>query len=300
MRAACHGFLIVAAFAAAVPGAAATLTRAGDGAAVAADQADAALSADSLVAVLAAGESLVLADQRLRATADSRAMINLSSEFLTVAVTRGRMRLGEGPAAAAGEALLLALDGTRVQRLGFNAARLAATLSPGARPLLAEDLEAVLAGQRRSAFWGAWEPLRVNARAPAGAATEALRAAYLSDPAIVRQRRQAAGVAEVGTRSRRVAEAFLAALRDGDEAAVASMIDPLPFFALAGPRAIGDGRRRAAAALIADASLRAGLSSVRIGAAGDGSIALVSDTRSWRLLLVPRDRALFVAALEPA
>lgn len=301
MRAARDSILIMAAFAGTAPASGATLVRAGDGAAVAAEQADANLAQDSLVASLAAGESLAVADQRLHADADSRAMISLSSEFLTIAVTYGRMRLEGGPAASPGGVLLLALDGDRIQRLAFDGARLAATLSPGARTLIGEDLEAVAARQRRGAFWGAWEPLRVNARAPDAPAAEALRATYLSDPAIVRQRRAAAGMAGVAERGRIATDAFLAAYRAGDAPALAALLDPAPFLDRSGAAGVEEGRLRAAAVLLADVRLQPVLAAApTVSMAPDGGAAMLDGPQGrWRLSLVARDRAMFVSGLEP-
>lgn len=301
MRAARDSILIIVALAGTAPASSATLVRAGDGAAVAAEQVDANLAQDSLVVALAAGESLAVVDQQLRADGDSRAMISLSSEFLTIAVTHGRMRLEGGPTAGPGGVLLLALDGDRVQRLAFNAARLSATLSPGARPLIGEDLEGVIALQRRGAFWGSYEPLRVNARAPGAPGAEALRATYLSEPAIVRQRRAAAGMVTVADRGRIAANAFLAAYRADDAAALAALLDPAPFLDQGGAAGVDEGRLRAAAALLADVRLQPVLAAApAVSMAPDGSAALFDGPQGrWRLALVARDRAMFISGMEP-
>lgn len=276
------------------------LTRAADGAAVPAEMADSTLASDQLVVALSAGEQIRLADQALTAETNGRALVALSSEFLTVAVTAGRLRLGEGPAAGPGQALVLALDGARIQRLGFDPRPLAASLTPGARALLGADVAGLVRARRRAAFWGSWEPFRVNARAPGPAALEQARMAYLGAPAIVAQRRQSAQVADAETRISRAAASFLSAWRERDAAALAALLDPAPFLARAGGSDLGERRARAATALLADPSLGA-LAGAQPGAvdARTGTAELTAADRRWRLHLVPRDRALFVAALEP-
>lgn len=278
----------------------AVLTRASDGAAVSEPMAGAVLASDQLVIAMSAGERVRLADQELVAEADGRALVALSTEFLTVAVTAGRLRLGNGPSAGPGQALLLALDGARIQRLGFDPRPLSASLTPGARSLLGEDIATLVRARRRAAFWGGWEPFRVNARAPGAAALERSRMAYLGTPTIVSQRRQSAQVADVETRLSRAAASFLNAWRDRDSAALAALLDPAPFLARAGAGDLGEWRARAATALFADPSL-AGLGAAQTGTidARGGTVLVVAADRRWRLRLVARDRALFVAALEP-
>jgi len=281
---------------------AAEFTRAGDGSSLAADAVDRAMAGDSLVASLEGGDRVSIADLSLVADEPSRAMLVLSSEFLTVAVTSGRLRFEEGPSAGPGQALLVALDGSRIQRLAFNAARLSASLSPGARSRLGADVELLVAAQRRAAFWGTYQPLRVNARAQGPAAVEVQRQAYLAQPAIVAQRRAAAGEASVAARGRMAVDAFLAAYARGDAATLAALLDPAPFMAVGGAAAVEQGRSLAAAELLADDRLRALLAAPpAVAMAEDGASALLETGGGrWRLALAPRDRAIFVQSLEPA
>lgn len=280
-------------------GRATDLVRASDGSVVA-ERAEQALAEDRLVLALAADETIELAGAEFRADADSRALVALSSELLTVAVTHGRLFQG-GVAAGPGEALVIALDGNRTQRLLFDAARLAETLSPGARPLLAGDLEPLARSQRRGRFWGAWQPLRVNARAPGPIALESARMSYLGDPAVVAQRRAAAGDAEPSTRARLAAEAFLAAYLAGDAERIAGLLDPAPFLTRAGAGELAQRRAGAAANLLRDGNLQRTLGSARLASvAEDGSSAtLETPSASWRLALALRDRAVFIIGLEP-
>jgi hypothetical protein len=258
------------------------------------------LVSDQVIVSMSAGERIRLADQELVAETDGRALIALSTEFLTVAVTAGRLRLGDGPVAEPGQALLLALDGARVQRLGFDPRPLSASLTVGARSLLGEDIARLVRAQRRAAFWGGWEPFQVNARAPGAARLEQSRMAYLGTPAIVAQRRQSAQVTNVETRLGRAAGSFLSAWRDRDAAALAALLDPAPFLARAGATDLGQLRARAAAALFSDPSLSA-LGEAQAGTidARGGTVLVAAGDRRWRLQFVARDRALFVAALEP-
>ena len=277
----------------------AALASAGDGQAVEPGAIERALAHDSVVAHLDRGQRVLVADQILSADSPSRVMINLSTEFLTVVVTSGRVRFATGPAAGAGEALVVALDGNRVQRLPYDAARLAATLSPGARPLLAQDLDTITARQRRGRFWGSYERLRVNARAPGGISTEEARQSYLAEPAIVRQRRASVGLASVADRGRIAANAFLAAYAADDAHAVAALLDPAPFLSRGGTAAVEQGRLQAASTLLSDQRLRAVLASSPAMTMEGGGALLVTAQGRWRLGLVPRDRALFVTGLEP-
>ena len=275
------------------------LVRASNGAAAIA-QPDRALGEDRLVLVMAEGETVALAGLEFRAEAESRALVALSSELLTLAVTHGRIVQG-GKTAGAGQALVVTLDGVRTQRLHFDAARLASTLSPGAQALLGEDLAALTRSQRRGRFWGTWQPLRVNARAPVPAALEAARMSYLGNPAIVAQRRAAAGSAEPSARARLAAEAFLTAYAAGDAVRLSGLLDPAPFLARTDAAGLARSRDAAAADLLGDSNLRRTLASARLAAvAEDGSSAtLETPSGNWRLSLAPRDRALFVTGLEP-
>jgi hypothetical protein len=295
--------LVLSLAVAAQPGLAAEpeLINASDGAAIAADAIEAALARDSVEVSLAAGDQLRIADLRLAADGPSRAMISLSSEFLTIAVTSGRISVDGGRAARAGQALVVALDSRRVERLAFDAERLQSTLTPGAGPLVRGELEQLARRQRRGAFWGAYEPLQVNARVPGPIASEAVRASYLSEPVVLGQRRAAAGQAGDEVRLQHITTAFLAAYSTGDAAGLAALLDPAPFLAESGVRSLTDRRREAAASLLADPALRAALAGATIGtAAADGrSAVLQAGAARWRLNLVARDRALFISSLEP-
>ena len=277
---------------------AAQVVRVSDGAPVTA--VDSVLSQQPAAFSLGAGESLSIARMTFTAGGETRGLAALSSELLTIAVTHGRLSQG-GISAGPGQALVIALDGTRTQRLYFDAARLAASLSPGARPLLAQDIAAIARGQRRARFWGAWQPLRVNARMPGPPALEAARMRYLGEPAIVAQRRASASAADPTVRLHEVAEAFLSAWRSADAETIAALLDPAPFLSRGTAAELTPLRRAAAASLLADPGLR-NVADAQTGGADlqTKSVALSSAGRSWRLRLVPRDRAWFVAALEPA
>jgi len=272
-----------------------TIQRAADAATIAPEAIGATLSGDNLVVSLEAGERLAIADQMLAAEVSSRALVTLSSEFLSIAVTAGRMRFESGPSAGAGRVLLLALDGNRPQSLAFDAARLAATLSPGARPLIGADLDRLARVQRKARFWGSYTPLRVNARAQSDAATETVRTAYLSDPAILAQRRVA-----LPARPRHAITAFLDAFRAGDAVKVAALLDPAPFLDRSGMDGIGAGRLRAATTILGDERLRTALLAAGEPAwADDGSATLDGPAGRWRIMLAARDRAFFVTRVEP-
>ena len=270
--------------------------RASDGAEAPAETMEAALAEDSLVIILGGGEAISLFGLEARATAPTRLFVTLSSEFLTAAVASGRIEASSGQQARAGDALVLQIDGGVVSRRAFDAERLAASNSPGAAALLAADLNTLTDRQRRLHFWGYYEPTGVNAAAPSSPALEALRRSYL-DPSIIARQRHAAPEARLSL----AANDFLAALRNGDQVSVAAMLDPAPFLARVGPDGLAAARMQAAARIVADAGLRTALAS-------EPSIELAPDNQSaringvagaWRLSLVARDRAVFIAALEP-
>ena len=241
----------------------------------------------------AAGET-VLHGVSYRAEGATRALVVVSSELVTAAVIEGRLAQG-GIAARAGEALVTPIDGNRTRRYGFDAARLAATLPPAWQAEAAAPLAALAERQRRRAFWGLVEPVGVNAAAPVAPEAEAFRRAYLTNPTVLALRREAAG--DRAALARLTLARFAGALAAGEADVVADLIDPAPFTdADADPAVWRPARLAFARRLTADSALRDALAA-GIAAGPDASSGEAGG--AFRIGLVLRDRALFVAAVEP-
>lgn len=263
--------------------------------------APAAAQADSRALLsLGAGEEVVMFGTTYRAAEPTRAVVVQSSELVTAAVLEGRLAEG-ATEARGGEALVTPIDGARTRRYGFDAGRLAASL-----PLQwAEEAEAPLAAlaerQRRRAFWGLIEPIGVNAAAPVTPEAEAFRHAYLGNPTILGLRRAAAGDrnALASLTVQRFAEAVVA----GDAAVMADLIDPVPFTQASADPAIWRPARAAfAARLAADGGLAsafaASTAAIPASASPDDPVSFDLGG-AFRIGLVMRDRAMFVAEVEP-
>ena len=273
-----------------------------DGSPVVTDQVEARLADDQIVLQLGAGDQFHLFDQSITATAPTTALVALSSQFLTIAVTRGQARLATGAGAKPGQVLVVGLDVPRTQRLVFDARRLDASLSPGARSIIGPDVARLVAAQRRGAFWGQFEPLNINARAPVSPANEWARQGYLAQPAVVRLRRQGAVSASAPQRAAAAAQAFVDGYSRGDAETVGALLDPYPFMAGTNPAAAMTARRAAAGRLLADAGLRASLTgSSQVTADPSGGFATIATgDHRWHLRLVARDGVLFISSLEPS
>jgi hypothetical protein len=242
---------------------------------------------------LAAGEHITLYGNDYVARAPTLAVSVLSSEFLTVAVLDGTLADAK-IVAKAGEALVTPLDGKGTQRFAFDARRLAATLPPQWATEVGPSLDRVAARQKRARFWGRLEPVNVNATAPTSPQLEGVRASYLGNDTIVALRREANGNPQ--TLAALTAKRFAEALAAGDARAVADLIDPKPFTASgATATAWQAARLDFATKLTTDPALNAAMTSAPGPVAGDQT---AFDTGGYRIRLVPRDRAMFVTAVE--
>ncbi|MFT4027222.1 MAG: hypothetical protein QM676_10530 [Novosphingobium sp.] len=242
---------------------------------------------------LAAGEQLAAPGAAVQASEPSLVLISLSSEFSTVAVIDGAVSQA-GKRARGGDALVSPLDGTKTEVLQFDARRLAATLPPQWATEAAAPLEAIAARQKRQRFWGLLAPARVNASAPAVPALEAVRASYLGNDTIAALRRAANGNPQA--LSALTAQRFAQALHARDAATVADLIDPKPFTDTGTAAAEWQRARLAFAGRLAgDAALSGAMAAAPVAVPGDQT---AFDAGGYRIRLVPRDRALFVTAVE--
>jgi hypothetical protein len=123
---------------------------------------------------------------------------------------------------------------------------------------------------------------------------EAVRSSYLGNDAIAVLRRKAGGNPK--TLAALTAQRFAAALVARDTATVSALIDPKPFTDTgAATMAWQSARDAFASTLVQDASLVAAMAKEPAVVATDQT---AFDTGGYRIHLVPRDRAMFVTAVE--
>jgi hypothetical protein len=239
------------------------------------------------------GGSTTVAGLKLDAAETSIALVSLSSEFAAVAVISGRIASGK-QAARAGEALVAPLDGGRIRRFGFDARRLAATMPAEWAATTAAPLQAIARRQQRQRFWGRIEPVSINAGAPAAPELEGVRQSYLANPTVAGLRRAAAK--DPVKLASLTATRFAAALAAGDAATLADLIDPKPFTDTGADTAAWQAARAAfAGKLAADAALQGAMASAPTPVADDQT---AFDAGGYRIRVTPRDRAMFVTAVE--
>lgn len=242
---------------------------------------------------LAAGEQTIAWGTAVTASTPAVLLLSLSSELATVAVLEGTITHGN-QAAAAGDALVTPLESGKTRRLQFDARRLAATLPAEWLADAGASLDVVAARQEKKRFWGLLETANLNASAPVAPAVEAMRSSYLGNDAIAMLRREAAGNPQA--LAALTARRFAAALAARDAATVSALIDPKPFTDTgAAPAAWQSARDNFAASLTEDASLVAAMAKVPDAVATDQT---AFDTSGYRIRVVPRDRAVFVTAVE--
>jgi hypothetical protein len=242
---------------------------------------------------LAAGEETDAWGTVVKAGRPSVLLLSLSSEFTTIAVLDGEVSQGKLKGSA-GDALVTPVDGKTTRLLTFDARRLVATLPPEWLADAKAPLDAVAARQAKQRFWGLVRPVNLNASAPVSPAMEAVRASYLGNDAITSLRREAQGNPQ--TLAVLTAKRFAAALAARDAATVATLIDPKPFTESgAGAEVWQSARGAFASKLVTDAALTRAMASEPAAVAGDQT---AFDAGGYRIRIVPRDRAMFVTAVE--
>lgn len=257
--------------------------------------AEEAASAGRQLIKLADGENTTLFGGGYRARGTTMALVSLSSELVTVAIVSGE--LGQGKLVArAGQALVTPIDGTATRLFGYDAARLAATIPPQWAGDAAAPLAQLAAAQKRAKFWGLVEPAGINAAAPTSPQVEAVRQSYLGNATVVALRQAAQGNPQ--TLAGLTATRFAEALAAGNAAAVADLIDPKPFTDTGADAGAWQAARLSfAQKLTGDATLKAAMAAVPAAAAAAPGAFDVAG--AFRIQLVARDRAMFVATVEP-
>lgn len=240
------------------------------------------------------GDQVELHGVTYRAHGALQAVAVMSSEFTTVAVIDGALS-GGGRDAGPGQVLVTPIEHGATQRFSYDAARLRLTLRPDWLATADAPLQRVAARQRRQRFWGRLEPVNVNVTAPVSPDLEGVRAGYLANDVIAQLRRQSGG-----DRTRLApltAARFASALSAHDIEAVAALIDPKPFTDTGAAAPQWQAARRAfAAGLVADPGLARAMADAPVADPADAGSFVAGN---YRMTLVPRDRALFVVALEP-
>ena len=205
----------------------ARLSRFDSGAAVSAASLDRALIDGWVVAELDRGQSMRLWDVGVEAVEPAVVLWGLSSEFLYAAVVSGMIRTPGGDVAEAADAVVWGHMGSSAARVQpYSTRDLRAALRDQGRDEWVQALEPAHRRQERRRFWGLVRPTALNVSVPLRPEVESVRRLYLLDPAVVGTKRASASAQEL---SRRVAETFLTALRDGDTARAAALLDPGPF-----------------------------------------------------------------------
>ena len=179
------------------------------------------LVTDRSGAVLFAGRTIALED--------FSGVFGLSSEVAYVVVTAGQAADGK-VTARRGEMLLIPPLGGATTRVRYDAQRLLAGLAvthPDAAPQIAGALSDIAAGQRRGVFWGRLGRTSFNVSAP-GTADREMAARSLKAASAIETIRFS-GIAGPDALERSVVANFLAALRKGNVADVAALMDPVPF-----------------------------------------------------------------------
>lgn len=242
---------------------------------------------------LAAGEEVDAWGVVVKASAPSVLLLSLSSEFSTVAVLDGAVTQGD-IAGQPGDALVTALDGGKTRQLQFDARRLVATLQPDWLAEVKAPLGAVAAKQAKQRFWGLVQPVNLNANAPASAQMEGVRQSYLGNPTIASLRRESAGNTQL--LASLTATRFAAAVAASDTSAIADLIDPLPFTETGAEAASWQLARDSFAQQVADdGALKRAMAAAPVAVANDQT---AFDAGGYRIHVVPRDRAMFVSAVE--
>jgi hypothetical protein len=243
---------------------------------------------------LAAGEEAVLYGITFRAEENASAIVLVSSELVTAAVIEGTLLQGL-VAARAGEALVTPIDGSRPRRYGYDARRLISSLPPQWVSQAQAPLEQLSDRQARRAFWGLIEPVGTNAAAPVTPQAEAFRQAYLGNETVLGLRRAAAGDRQ--ELAALTLQRFVEAVTAGDREVIAHLIDPLPFTNASSDPAIWlPARQLVADRLLADGALAGSFDQGAITAVDENGTVVVG---GFRIGLVMRDRAMFIAAVEP-
>lgn len=242
---------------------------------------------------LEAGQSAQAYGAELTSSGGATALVSLSSEFVTVAVIEGALS-ERGTAAKAGEALIAPIDGGKIQRFGFDAQRLAATMAPEWLATTKPALDQIAVRQKRQRFWGVIERTNVNTSAPKSREMEAARSGYLGNATITALRQEAKGNPQMLAVV--TAKRFAVALAAHDAATVADLIDPKSFTDTGADTGAWQAARGSfAAKLVADDALVAAMTSEPAAVASDQT---AFDAGGYRIRLIPRDRAMFVMSVE--
>ena len=275
------------------------LYRVDDGREIADQDLERVLTESGVVASLAEGDQLGVFGTDLKARADSKVFLALSSEYFVAACLGGAIESGSA-SAEPGQVLVLHVNQQSFQTFYFDVERFLATAFLALDPEIRSTLEGVAAAHERLKFWGLLRPVGLNARAPVSPAIEEIRRSYLLSPSVVRLRREGAG--DSAKLARLVAERFVGGLVEKELEPVKSLLSPQLFQgeAEAYDRETWQMLRLRYAKTLVQSGLPGDLAQSEIQATEDSNrFRIIARERTYRLSLTAIDGMPFVAALEP-
>ena len=228
--------------------------------------------------------------------------LSLSSELFSIAIMDGEVKVASQKSkpvlGRAGDILVTPLDHFKPERFQYDAAQFLRTLPAAEFERVEPLLKPVMARQKRLIWWGAIEPVGINAQAPLSVEAEAIRRAYLSEPVIITLRTQSKG--RLSSLSEATARQFISALAAQDQDTLSALIDPMPFSEVTREARFWRlARQDYAKSVVKDENLlRAATGSIKKGPNALSWIVQQDDGAQWRLNLVIRDKAVFVSSLE--
>jgi len=195
---------------------------------VAIDQLHQASSQDWVVVHLGEGEEVSIWGSNLLAQEQTNALVGVSSEFLFVAVLDGKLSLASikrsvGP----GQTIIRRhLGNDQIKVHAYSAERLQRTFVRDGRQDLAKFLAPAVKHQADLRFWGLLRETNVNIGSPTRDSVERMRRQYLTPPAMLQTKQQAASVQQLPAA---VARSFIVAIEQEDATSAAALLDPAPF-----------------------------------------------------------------------
>ncbi len=275
------------------------LNRIDDGRAIAYQDLERILTESGVIASLAEGDQLGVFGTDLKARADSKVFLALSSEYFVAACLGGAIESGSA-SAEPGQVLVLHVDQRSFETFYFDVERFLATTYLALDPEIRSTLEGVATSHARLKFWGLLSPVGRNARAPVSPAIEEIRRSYLLTPTVVRLRREAAG--DSAKLARLVAERFVGGVVEKEVEPIKSLLSPLLFQGEteAYDRETWQMLRLRFVKTLVEGSLPGDLAQSEIQATEDNNrFQIIARERTYRLSLTAIDGMHFVAALEP-
>ena len=278
--------------------AAVSAQRTDNGAPVAPEALNAAVTRGGILVRLDAGDSVAVHRLNLRASMPAVAYVAASSEYVVAAVLAGEVA-SDGLAAGPGQALVQRIGRGGVERYAFDVDRFLASSSLLVDPDLQAALEEARTRQANRIWWGLLEPTGFNAQSPVLPAVEAARRDYLLRPAVIGVRQDARG--DRTAMARFTAERFVAAVAARDEATARDLLSPSLFFEGGRGQTEWLTLRAAFARELVNGELGRRLHGAQVeqGDLGNGFLVRAADGGAFRLTEAAFDDMVFVTSLRP-